>query len=147
MYNLKIKIMTEYNDVTLQTPPKRRKIGYWFLTALIAVTMINGGINDILKNPPYFDLLLKFGYPAYFSIILGIWKLLGVVAILVPSFPIVKEWAYAGFIILLVCALSTRIATHDDTVGWIFDLIFIGITAASWALRPPSRKLFSSLRF
>lgn len=142
MYNLKIKIMIENNDITLQTSSKARKIGYWILTALLALTMVNGGINDILKNPPNFDMLLKFGYPAYFSVIIGVWKLLGVVAILVPRFPIVKEWAYAGFIILLVCALSTRIATHDDTVGWIFDLIFIGITATSWALRPPSRKLF-----
>ena len=120
---------------------RAKKIAYWILTTLLALTMLNGGINDMLRNPPYYDMLLTFGYPGYFSIIIGVWKLLGVTAILVPRFPRVKEWAYAGFVILLVCALSTRIATNDKTIGWIFDIIYIGITTASWALRPTNRKL------
>lgn len=118
-----------------------KKITYWVLTIVLALTMLNGGINDVLRNPPYYNILLQFGYPGYLSVIIGAWKLLGIIAILVPGFPRVKEWAYAGFIILLVCALSTRIATHDDSASGIFDIVFIFITAASWALRPTGRTL------
>ncbi len=81
------------------------------------------------------------GYPAYFVIILGVWKVLGGIAVLVPGVPRLKEWAYAGMFFDLTGAAASHAAVGDPAAKIATPLILVVIVAASWALRPESRKL------
>ena len=76
---------------------KRNKIIYWTATIWLAVAMLASGLQQIFHTKSFVDIIVPLGYPIYFLTILGIWKLLGVVALLIPRFPLLKEWAYAGF--------------------------------------------------
>jgi hypothetical protein len=87
--------------------------------------------------------LRHLGYPAYFALILGLGKLLGAVAIVMPRFPRLKEWAYAGFFFDLTAGAYSRAAVGDSAVDIIAPLVFLALTMASWALRPDSRRLAS----
>jgi hypothetical protein len=83
----------------------------------------------------------RLGYPAYFLVILGIWKLLGAVAVIVPRFPLLKEWAYAGVVFNLTGALASNVASGiTDTGTLAYLVLMMGVTAVSWALRPASRR-------
>src|SRR5262249_22195451 len=78
--------------------PVSRKwtIAYWVLTLFIAFNQLWAGATDILHAQPLFGVLLHLGYPPHFGTMLGVWKVLGAVVLLVPRRPLVKEWAYAG---------------------------------------------------
>lgn len=76
---------------------KRNKIIYWILTLFLSVGMLAGGIQQMLQIGGYNEIITKLHYPLYLLTILGVWKILGVIAILIPKFPLLKEWAYAGF--------------------------------------------------
>ena len=76
---------------------KRNKIIYWIATLWLALGMLSTGIVQLLKVKEETEFILALGYPAYFLTLMGAWKILGVVAVLIPKFPLVKEWAYAGF--------------------------------------------------
>jgi hypothetical protein len=83
----------------------------------------------------------RLGYPAYFLVILGVWKLLGAVALIVPRFPLLKEWAYAGVVFNLTGALASNLVSGvTDTGTLVYLVLMMGVTAASWALRPASRR-------
>jgi uncharacterized membrane protein YphA (DoxX/SURF4 family) len=85
------------------------------------------------------------GYPPYFLVILGIWKLLGAVALLIPGFPRLKEWAYAGVLFDLTGAVASLFASGLIDVGTMaYPIVMTGVAVASWALRPASRRLGSS---
>jgi hypothetical protein len=85
----------------------------------------------------------RLGYPTYFLVILGVWKLLGAVALVIPRFPRLKEWAYAGVVFNLTGALISHVVSGDIEPGPMAYLVtMIGATAASWFLRPPSRRNF-----
>jgi uncharacterized membrane protein YphA (DoxX/SURF4 family) len=87
----------------------------------------------------------RLGYPAYFLVILGVWKLLGAVAVVIPRFPRLKEWAYAGVVFNFTGALVSHVASGDIEAGTMsYLVVMIGVTAASWSLRPPSRRNFPS---
>jgi hypothetical protein len=100
---------------------------------------------DILRVQPVFGILLHLGYPAYFGTILGIWKVLGALALLAPRYPRVKEWAYAGMFIDFTAASASYVAVGERAVsnmsGPIMSMV---VLAASWALRPSSRRLAAS---
>jgi hypothetical protein len=81
------------------------------------------------------------GYPIYFLTILGIWKLLGVVALLSPKFPLLKEWAYAGFFFTLSGAAISHIAMGDSPSEWTISLFLLIMTITSWYFRPADRRL------
>lgn len=117
---------------------KVRVITYWVITGLISLVFLNGGINDIFKQEPYYGLLLKLGYPAYVSVVLGVWKTLGVIALLVPKFKLIKEWAYAGFFFLLTGAIISHLQIGDTIIFQTIILILLGL---SWYLRPANRRL------
>src|SRR5262245_5949646 len=72
---------------------RERIIAYWVTTVIIGTEFAVGGVMDLLRLPPFFALLKHLGYPGYFSVILGVWKVLGTVAVLAPRFPRFKEWA------------------------------------------------------
>ncbi|MGO4499078.1 DoxX family protein [Paenibacillus sp. 2RAB27] len=83
------------------------------------------------------------GYPEYILTILGFWKLMAVIAILIPRFPRLKEWAYAGFFFELSGAAASHILNGDSLALAAQPLVFLALVMASWALRPRSRKLVS----
>ena len=127
---------------------KARPIVYWTMTILVAFFM-SGGIAQLLQyraNPH--GIVPDLGYPMYFFAILGTWKILGAIAILVPGFPRLKEWAYAGIFFDLTGAAASCIAVGGyGAYGFhvIAPLIITGFTVASWALRPTSRKIGAAL--
>jgi len=80
---------------------KGNKIIYWIATVWLAAAMVASGIQQIFTIGGFVEIMKRLEYPTYFSLILGIWKLLGVTALLVPRLPLLKEWAYAGFFFVL----------------------------------------------
>jgi len=124
---------------------KAKAILYWIMTGLVAFFIGGGGASQVWQyrvNPHGIVPLLD--YPMYFFAILGVWKVLGAIAILAPRFPLLKEWAYAGiFFDLTGAALSCAAVGGYGAYGFhvLAPLIIAGFTLASWALRPPSRRL------
>ena len=116
---------------------------YWVTTALLALELVLGGVWDVLRVPQVHVIIDRLGYPPYFLVVLGIWKLLGAVAVIVPRFPRLKEWAYAGVVFDLTGAFVSNLASGvTDTGTLVYLLLMIAITGTSWALRPASRRNF-----
>ena len=115
-------------------------IAYWVTTVLVAFQLGSGGAGDILRIQPVAEGMAHLGYPAYFCVILGVWKVLGAVAVLAPRFPRLKEWAYAGTVFDLTGAAASHLAVGDGAIKLVGPIIFTGLTVASWALRPPDRR-------
>jgi uncharacterized membrane protein YphA (DoxX/SURF4 family) len=92
-----------------------------------------------LRLPPFIGIMGHLGYPAYFMTILGVWYVLAGVAVLAPRFPRLKEWAYAGLVFTYTGAVASHLAVGDGAETLVGPIIFTGLTAASWALRPPAR--------
>jgi uncharacterized membrane protein YphA (DoxX/SURF4 family) len=123
---------------------RRQIIAYWVITALVVFELALGGVWDILRVPQVRDLIERLGYPSYFLVILGIWKLLGAVALVVPRFPRLKEWTYAGVLFDLTGAVASLWASGLMSARTAaYPIIMTGVAIASWALRPPSRRLSS----
>src|SRR5689334_2661445 len=121
---------------------RRRIIAYWVTTALVVFELGLGGVWDVLRVPQVRGLIERLGYPPYFLVILGIWKLLGAVALVIPRFPRLKEWAYAGVFFDLTGAVASQWASGVIDAGTMaYPIVMTGIAVASWALRPPSRRL------
>ena len=119
---------------------KRNNIIYWVCTIWLALGMVSTGIVQILQINAEQDFAAKLGYPAYFLIILGVWKILGAIAILIPKFERVKEWAYAGFFFVMSGAIISHVVTGN--ANDIFPaLLLLSLTIVSWFFRPASRKL------
>jgi uncharacterized membrane protein len=123
---------------------KAKRIAYWTTTVLVAFFM-SGGVTQILqfKANPH-GVVPQLGYPMYFFAILGFWKVLGALAILVPRFPRLKEWAYAGiFFDVTGAAASCAAVGVYGAYGFhvIAPLVIAGLAVASWALRPASRTI------
>ncbi len=127
---------------------KTKMIGYWVTTIIVALELLAGGVTDLIHGPallfagdPVVLVVAQLGYPVYLLTILGVWKLLGAVALLVPRFPRLKEWAYAGTFFELTGAAASWAARGGGMGDLIGPLAFAVLTLASWALRPPSRTL------
>lgn len=123
---------------------KRSKIIYWVATVWLALGMVSTGIVQLIQMDEEVQKMNILGYPVYFLIIIGIWKLLGVVAILVPKYPLAKEWAYAGFFFLMTGAIFTHIAVEDEAVEYFGAFLLLALTILSWYFRPNDRKLLIS---
>ena len=122
---------------------RTRAIVYRVATALLVFELLLGGIWDVLRVPHMRVVIERLGYPLYFLFILGVWKLLGAVALVIPRFPRLKEWAYAGLVFNLTGALVSHVASGDIEPGPMsYLVVMVGITATSWSLRPPSRRNF-----
>jgi uncharacterized membrane protein YphA (DoxX/SURF4 family) len=121
---------------------KARNIIYWVATLWLALGMASTGIVQLLQMDEELDAMLKLGYPKYFLTLLGAWKILGVVAILLPRLPLLKEWAYAGFFFSMTGALFSHIATGNPME--IFpSLLLLTLTILSWHFRPADRRITS----
>jgi uncharacterized membrane protein YphA (DoxX/SURF4 family) len=119
---------------------KTHKITYWISTVWLCLAMLSSGIVQLFKVKGEIEFIIDLGYPVYFLTILAIWKILGVVALLIPKAPLVKEWAYAGFFIAMSGAIVSHIASGKP--GEIAPaLLVLVLTVVSWYFRPPERKV------
>jgi len=119
---------------------KRNRIIYWVATGWLALGMLSTGVVQLLKRKEEVDLMTHLGYPLYFLTILGIWKILGVITILIPKFPLLKEWAYAGFFFAMSGAVISHLAMGDAAKEFFGPVLLLVLTAVSWYYRPASRK-------
>src|SRR5262249_42155020 len=117
---------------------------YWLTTGIVVFAMFSGGIAELAHRPETINGMTQLGYPVYFVMILGFWKLLGSLALVSPGFPRVKEWAYAGIFFNMTGAAVSHLVCHDAAWHVIVTLALAGLAVASWALRPASRSLGGS---
>lgn len=129
---------------------RSRKIIYWASTLMLASGLVGSGIQQLLRTegegalaPPYAWGIVELGYPVYILTMLGIWKILGAVAIVIPRYPLLKEWAYAGLIFLLTGGMFSHIASGDPWYQLLPALFLLVFTAASWHFRPTDRRLLT----
>jgi uncharacterized membrane protein YphA (DoxX/SURF4 family) len=120
---------------------KRNKIIYWIATTWLSLGMLSTGIVQLLKVEKEVDMMTHLGYPLYFLTIIGVWKILGVVAVLIPKFPLLKEWAYAGFFIAMSGAVISHLISGDAAKEIFGPTLLLILTMVSWYFRPPDRKL------
>jgi DoxX-like family len=119
-----------------------KKIGYWTATVLLALALLLGGAAHFVGQKDAVESVVRLGYPAYFVAILGFWKVLGGIALfLVPGFPRLKEWTYAGVFFDLAGAAASHVVCRSATWHVAVPAVLAALTVSSWALRPPSRAL------
>jgi hypothetical protein len=124
-----------------------KRVAYWICTGLVVFLIGSGGLAYAMQVPDVVQGVVALGFPVYFVVLLGVWKVLGSIAILVPGFPLIKEWAYAGIIFDLTGAASASIATGGEWWHVGAPLSIAVLVAASWALRPASRRLPGALKY
>lgn len=121
---------------------KKDKIIYWVSTAWLALGMVSTAIVQLLKVKEEVDVIInKLGYPAYFLTILGTWKILGAITVLIPKFPLLKEWAYAGFFFAMTGAAISHIVVGDAFNDIAPSILLLVLTSVSWYYRPADRRL------
>jgi len=127
---------------------KWKKITYWIATLWLSAGMLATGVQQLMKvqlegalSPPGVYGITELGYPVYLLTLLGVWKILGVAALLVPKNPLVKEWAYAGFFFLLTGAIFSHIAVGHEAKELFPSGLLLVLTILSWYYRPPNKKL------
>ncbi|WP_300601626.1 DoxX family protein [Niabella sp.] len=120
---------------------KRDKIIYWIATAWLALGMLSTGIVQLMQTKEETTLMAHLGYPAYLLTLLAIWKILGVIAVLIPKFPLLKEWAYAGFFFAMTGAIFSHLVLGDRGKDLFGPSLLLVLTMVSWYFRPASRKI------
>ncbi|MBX2899298.1 MAG: DoxX family protein [Cyclobacteriaceae bacterium] len=119
---------------------KRNKIIYWVATLWLSLGMVSTGIVQLIKMKEEAEMFARLGYPEYFLPLLGVWKLLGVIAILLPKFPLLKEWAYAGFFFAMSGAVVSHLVVNDPLTELFGPLLLVLLTVTSWYFRPADRR-------
>lgn len=122
---------------------KLNKVIYWIATIWLALGMVSTAIVQLIKMKDEADMMAHLGYPRYLLTILGIWKILGVIAVLIPKFALVKEWAYAGFFFIMTGAVFSHVAVGDGAKELFGPTLLIVLTVVSWYFRPADRKTVS----
>ena len=120
---------------------KGKNIAYWVTTGIVVLLMLSGGIMQIMRRPDAVEGIVRLGYPVYFVVVLGVWKVLGSLALLAPKMPLVKEWAYAGVFFDLTGAAVSHASMSSSLGNVVGPLVFAGLAIASWTLRPDTRRL------
>jgi hypothetical protein len=119
----------------------KRRIAYWAITAFFSLGMTGSGLMNLLRPPELLEGMAHLGFPAWFPLWLGSWKLAGVAVTLAPGLARLKEWAMAGYTIALTSAFVAHLAA-GDALGQAFPpLVILGLGLTSWALRPDNRRL------
>ena len=126
------------------TPEKRNKIIYWIFTLWLSLGMVSTGIVQLLKTKEEADMFMHLGFPLYLLTIIGIGKMLGVVAVLIPRFPVLKEWAYAGFFFVMSGAVISHLIMGDPWNEIFPPMLLLILTMISWYFRPANRKMISN---
>jgi hypothetical protein len=121
---------------------------YWVATAWLVLELAVGGVADLVRGRAALvagdtvDVVVSsLGYPVYVLLFLGVWKILGALAIAVPGYPRLKEWAYAGSFFQITLAAWSHALVGTDPVNLIYPSVVMGLTLVSWALRPSDRML------
>jgi hypothetical protein len=120
---------------------KGRSIAYWITTSILGAMLGVLGVIHLMAPPDLVASLASLGYPEYLSGILGVAELLAAITILMPDFPRLKEWAYAGVAIELIGAAWSHVASGDAFRDVVAPLLVLAVALASWHLRPADRKL------
>ena len=121
---------------------KKTKIIYWIFTVLVLLIMGVGAIPSIIKSQDSIKLIHEqLGYPEYFVPFIGVAKLLGCIALLVPGYPRIKEWAYAGLAFDLMGAIYSFICTHDTVSDWFPLIVGLGCIFGSYIYYHKLRRL------
>jgi hypothetical protein len=123
------------------TKQQAKTAAFWATTILGPTSFVIGGVLGLVGGPEVVNATRHLGYPLYFVTILSTWKLLGAIAITAPGLPRVKEWAYAGFFFDLTAAAISHAAVGDGAGDVVAPLVFLALVAASYVLRPASRRL------
>ena len=133
--------MSTWNQpLALPLSPRLRAAGYWAATACVAAEMGVGGVWDVARLPFVSDVVAHLGYPSYFLVLLGTWKVLGAAALLVPRQPLLKEWAYAGAFFAYTGAMISHLISGYDLPEVAVLGVMTALTVTSWALRPATRR-------
>jgi len=120
---------------------KTNKVIYWIATIFLAVGMLAGGLQQLLQVGGYVAIITHLGYPKYFMSIIGAWKVLGVITILIPGVRTLKEWAYAGFFFVMSGAVISHLAMGETIKDIYPSLTLLIMTVISWYFRPAGRKV------
>ena len=120
---------------------KRNKIVYWIATVWLSLGMVSTAVVQLLKVKEEAAMMSLLGYPLYLLSLLGIWKILGVIAVLIPKFGLVKEWAYAGFFFAMSGAVYSHLAVGDKLMSLFGPMLLIVLTILSWYFRPADRRV------
>ena len=127
--------------LAISVPASRNHaIVYWIATVLVAAEFAVGGVWDLLRIPYVRTILDHLGYPLYFAIFMGLWKVPGSVVLVLPRLPRLKEWAYAGMAYEMTGAVFSHMAVGDGVVAVSVPLVLVGLIVVSWAVRPASRR-------
>ena len=127
---------------------KRKRIIYWIATIWLCLGMVATGVQQLMHlpleealAPPGAHGMSALGYPAYLLTIIGIWKLLGTLALLIPARPVLKEWAYAGFFFLLTGALFSHLSVGHGAAELFPAGLLLVMLGLSWWLRPVGKRI------
>jgi len=122
---------------------KSTKIIYWVATIWLALGMFSTGIVQLIKMKEEVAVITGLGYPVYFLTLLGLWKILGVIVVLIPKFPLLKEWTYAGFFFAMSGAIFSHLAIGNGAKELFGPALLLVLTAVSWYFRSADRKMIS----
>lgn len=128
---------------------KRNKIIYWLATIWLALGMLSTAAVQLFKakeGQGGVNMTIHLGYPVYLLTMLGIWKILGVIVVLVPNFPLLKEWAYAGFFFVMTGAIFSHMAVTDPIKEILPALLLLILTIVSWYFRPADKKIVTLVK-
>jgi uncharacterized membrane protein YphA (DoxX/SURF4 family) len=123
-----------------QKSQKRNKIIYWIFTLWMSLGMVSTAVVQLLKHKDEVTNFTNLGYPLYLMAIIGIWKILGVIAVLIPKRPLLKEWAYAGFFFVMSGAIISHIIVNDPFSKIFPAVLLFVLVIISWYFRPVDRK-------
>lgn len=122
---------------------KRKALWYWIITVILSFCIFSGGLAQAMQVKGVVEGFKPLGYPVYFISVIGVWKVLGVIAILIPGYTLLKEWAYAGIFFVMSGAVISHIASGDIHAQIIAPFLLAVFTVLSWYLRPANRKINS----
>jgi hypothetical protein len=125
---------------TIGTSATNRTAVYWAATILVAAELAVGGVWDITRSPEVREVVEGLGYPGYFLVILGIWKVLGMAALVAPGLPLLKEWAYAGVVFTDTGAIASHLVVGYRVDELAILIPLLALTVLSWSMRPSSRR-------
>jgi uncharacterized membrane protein YphA (DoxX/SURF4 family) len=116
-----------------------RKVTYWVTTGLLAALSAFAGVSYLLGSAQLVQAFAHLGYPQHLRILLGIAKVLGAIALVVPGFPKLKEWAYAGFTFAWIAAHVAHHMAKDGPEQYM-PLVLLVLLLVSYVTRPENRK-------
>jgi len=116
---------------------------YWIVTGLLAFGMLAGGVEQVFQISFAHEGFTPLRYPTYLLYIINIAKIAGLIVLLIPGLPLLKEWTYAGFFFLLTDAVVFHFVSGHDSFYYLAPALLACLTVASWYLRPENRKMIA----